>query len=143
MTAGEGDLLGVGGTRLIQLREIVADNGSLVVGELPQTLPFVVRRFFMLYGIPAGEARGTHAHRECGQFLVCLRGSVTALVDDGRARREVILDRPDLGLYMPPLTWGTQRDYSADAILLVFASDPYDAADYIEDYKEFLTLTAR
>ena len=140
MSGDEAELLGVGATRLIQLREIVADNGSLVVGEVPQTLPFVVRRFFALYGIPAGEARGTHAHRECEQFLVCLRGSVTALVDDGRSQREVVLDRPDLGLYMPRLTWGTQSEYSADAVLMVFASDPYDAADYVEDYQEFLTL---
>lgn len=138
-----GDALGVGGTRLIELREIVADNGSLVVGELPNTLPFVARRFFTLYGIPAGEARGTHAHRACEQFLVCLRGSVTALVDDGSTRRELVLDRPDRGLYMPPLTWGTQSDYSADALLLVFASHEYEAADYIEDYAEFLGLVAR
>ena len=139
----DGDQLGVGGTRLIQLHEIVADNGSLVVGEVPATLPFVTRRFFALYGIPAGEARGTHAHRRCEQFLVCLRGSVTALVDDGTSQRTVILDRPDLGLYMPPLIWGTQSEYSDDALLLVFASDPYDAADYIEDYDEFLELIAR
>jgi len=132
--------LGVGGSRLISLREIVAENGSLVVGEVPGTLPFVTRRFFALYGIPAGEARGTHAHRECEQFLVCLRGSVTALVDDGRDQREVVLDRPDLGLYMPKLTWGTQSDYSADALLVVFASHEYDAGDYIEDYHEFLAL---
>jgi hypothetical protein len=138
-----GGLLGVGGTRLIELREITAENGSLVVGELPDTLPFVARRFFALYGIPAGEARGTHAHRECEQFLVCLRGSVTALVDDGTAQRTVVLDRPDLGLYMPRLTWGTQSEYSDDALLVVFASDPYDAADYIEDYAEFLELVAR
>ena len=134
--------LGVGGTQLIRMREIVAENGSLVVGELPETLPFVARRFFALYGIPAGEARGTHAHRECEQFLVCLRGSVTALVDDGRTQREVVLDRPDLGLYMPALTWGTQSRYSDDALLVVFASHEYDAADYIEDYDEFLTLAA-
>lgn len=139
MTAA-GESLGVGATRLIELREITAENGSLVVGEVPDSLPFVARRFFALYGIPAGEARGTHAHRECEQFLVCLRGSVTALVDDGRTRREIVLDRPDRGLYMPPLTWGTQSDYSADALLLVFASHEYSASDYIEDYDEFLTL---
>jgi hypothetical protein len=140
MSTEAGGELGVGGSRLITLREIVADNGSLVVGEVPGTLPFVSRRFFALYGIPAGEARGTHAHRECEQFLVCLRGSVRALVDDGRTQRTVLLDRPDLGLYMPKLTWGTQSDYSHDALLLVFASHEYDAADYIEDYEEFLGL---
>lgn len=132
--------LGVGETRLISLREIVDVNGSLLVGEVPDTLPFVARRFFALYDIPAGEARGTHAHRECEQFLVCLRGSVTALVDDGRTRREVRLDRAELGLYMPRLTWGTQSDYSPDALLMVFASHGYDADDYIHDYDEFRSL---
>ena len=138
MTSGEA--LGVGATRLIALREITADNGSLVVGEVPGSLPFVVRRFFALYGIPEGEARGTHAHRECEQFLVCLRGSVTALVDDGRTQQTVSLDRPDIGLYMPRLTWGTQSNYSHDALLMVFASHEYDAADYIEDYDEFVAI---
>jgi hypothetical protein len=133
------DALGVGAVRLIALTRIVADNGELIVGDDPQ-LPFTTRRFFVLQNIPAHEARGTHAHRKCQQFLVCLQGSVTALVDDGVTRREVVLDDPSVGLYMPALTWGTQSRYSADAVLLVLASDPYDADDYIHDYDEFLSL---
>jgi dTDP-4-dehydrorhamnose 3,5-epimerase-like enzyme len=130
------------GARLVELTSIVADNGSLVVGELPEQLPFVVQRFFTLFDVPAGEIRGTHAHRECEQFLVCMRGSVTALVDDGTAKEEVVLDRPSVGLYMPPLTWGAQHRYSPDAVLVVFASHPYDADDYIHDYEEFKGLSS-
>lgn len=135
------DELGVGGARLVPLSHIVADNGELIVADDPQ-LPFVARRFFVLQHIPAGEARGIHAHRRCEQFLVCLRGSVTALVDDGRTSREVVLDDPSRGLYMPALTWGTQKDYSDDALLLVLASDPYDADDYIHEYSEFQRLVS-
>lgn len=138
--SGETGDLGVGATRLIALPQIVADNGSLVVAEHPAGLPFVARRMFALFGVPEGEARGIHAHRECEQFLICLRGSVTALVDDGHNRRELLLDRPDRGLYMPALTWGTQRDYSPDALLLVLASHEYDGDDYIHDYAEFQQL---
>ncbi len=134
--------LEVGGTRLITLPQMIADNGSLVVAEHPAGLPFVARRAFALFGVPAGAARGIHAHRECEQLLICLRGSVTALVDDGTTRREVVLDRPDLGLYMPALTWGTQRDYSADALLLVLASHEFDGDDYIHEYAEFQQLVA-
>lgn len=136
------DLGQVRGARLVELTSIVAENGSLVVGQNPDQLPFTVRRIFTLFGIPAGEVRGTHAHRQCEQFLICLRGTVTAGVDDGAYRAEVVLDRPSVGLYMPTLTWGMQYEYSPDAVLVVLASDPYDADDYIHDYEEFVTLAA-
>ena len=134
------DLDHVRGVRLVELKQVIAENGSLVIGEQPTELPFAAARIFTLYDIPEGEVRGTHAHRVCEQFLVCLRGSVTAVVDDGENRAEVVLDRPSLGLYMPALTWGTQYRYSADALLVVLASDPYDAGDYIHDYDEFTAL---
>lgn len=130
----------VRGVCMIELQEIVGDNGRLVVAETPVGLPFVAMRVFTLMDIPEGEARGTHAHRQCEQFLICMRGSVTAVIDDGTRREERILDRPTVGLFMPALTWGTQYNYSSDALLVVLASDPYDAADYIEDYSEFLEM---
>jgi UDP-2-acetamido-3-amino-2,3-dideoxy-glucuronate N-acetyltransferase len=138
--ADSGIAIDVEGVSLIQLPKITGENGSLIVAELGAGLPFTARRMFTLQEIPAGEARGIHAHRECEQFLMCMRGSVTAVVDDGIHRQEVKLDSPTLGLYMPAMTWGTQYDYSPDALLVVLASDPYDAGDYIEDYDEFRTL---
>lgn len=131
----------VRGVRLVPLTEISAENGRLVIGEAPGQLPFTVERIFTLFEIPEGEVRGTHAHRHCEQFLICQRGAVTAVVDDGTHRAEVVLDSPSVGLYMPALTWGTQYRYSADAVLLVLASDAYDADDYIHDYVEFQGLS--
>ena len=106
------------------------------------TLP---ERFFVVYDVPTQEVRGAHAHRRCEQFLVCLRGSVNAIVDDGTARAEYLLDNPATGLYMPAMTWGSQYRYSDDAVLLVIASHAYDPDDYIRDYHEFLDVarTAR
>lgn len=132
--------IAVEGVSLVELPKITSENGSLIVAELGAGLPFTAKRMFTLLEIPSGEARGIHAHRRCEQFLVCLRGSVTAVVDDGQHRQEFRLDSPRLGLYMPAMTWGTQYDYSADALLVVLASDPYEADDYIEEYDEFLTL---
>jgi UDP-2-acetamido-3-amino-2,3-dideoxy-glucuronate N-acetyltransferase len=134
------ELTTVRGVRRIELQEIVAANGRLVVAEQPTGLPFAATRIFTLMDIPGAETRGTHAHRQCEQLLICMRGSVNAAVDDGTTREELILDRPTVGLYMPALTWGGQYNYSSDAILVVLASDPYDADDYIEDYSEFLAL---
>jgi len=134
--------VGVGGVQVFDLPRVNSENGSLIVGEFGASLPFIVRRIFTLLEVPRAEARGIHAHRRCEQFLICQRGSVTAVVDDGENREELRLDSPSTGLYMPPMIWGTQYDYSPDAILLVLASENYDRADYIEDYDEYLAALA-
>lgn len=129
--------LGVGGA-FVQLMQRVNDpRGSLSVGEFERDLPFRPKRYFVVFDVPSQELRGEHAHRACHQFLICLHGSCRAIVDDGAVRQEVLLDRPDVGLYMPPMIWGTQHSYTRDAVLLVLASHEYDAADYIRTYDEF------
>jgi len=115
-------------------------RGSLTVGEFERQIPFTPQRYFMVFGVPNREIRGEHAHRVCHQFLICVRGSCAVVADDGHQRVEVMLDAPELGIYLPPMTWGIQYKYSEDALLLVFASHHYDAADYIRDYDDFLTL---
>lgn len=122
------------------LTSVVDMRGSLVAGEIDKNIPFSPKRFFVVHDVPSREIRGEHAHHACEQYMICVAGSVRAVVDDGTRRVEHVLDRPDRGLYMPPLTWGTQYDYSPDAILLVLASHAYDAEDYIRDYEEFLAI---
>ncbi len=120
---------------------VISDlRGDLTVGEFQKQIPFTPLRYFMVFGVPSREIRGEHAHRECHQFLICVKGSCAAMADDGRQRVEVLLDGPEKGLYLPPGTWGVQYKYSADAVLLVFASHHYDAADYLRDYDEFLAF---
>ena len=116
-------------------------RGSLAAIEFAD-LPFVPRRFFTVFDVPSADVRGQHAHHSCQQVLVALAGSVTCLVDDGRRRASYVLASPGVGLYMPARTWGTQYQYSTDAVLGVFASHRYDAADYIRTYDEFLAVIA-
>ena len=94
----------------------------------------------MVFNVPTVEVRGEHAHRELHQFLICLKGQCTVAVDDGHHRDEVVLDRPNVGLHLPPMIWASQYQYSPDAVLLVLASDVYKAEDYIRDYDEYLAL---
>jgi acetyltransferase-like isoleucine patch superfamily enzyme/dTDP-4-dehydrorhamnose 3,5-epimerase-like enzyme len=117
-------------------------RGNLTVGDFDKEIPFVPLRYFMVFGVPSKEVRGEHAHKECHQFLICVRGSCAVVADDGTYRVEVALDAPNRGLYLPPMTWGVQYKYSADALLLVFASHYYNASDYVRDYSSFLALTA-
>ena len=135
---------GVQGSRVkgVQLRRfpLVTDlRGSLSVGEFDKEVPFAPKRYFLVFGVPTAETRGEHAHLVCQQFLVAVKGSVSVVADDGEHREEFLLDRPDLGLHLPAMTWATQYRYSQDAVLLVFASDSYDPADYIRDYESFLS----
>lgn len=118
-------------------------RGVLTAGEFLREIPFEPKRYFMVSDVPGKEVRGEHAHRMCKQFLVCIRGSVAVVVDDGTRAEEIELNASNHGLYVPPLTWAVQYRYSPDALLLVFASDYYDAADYVRDYEEFRTLVKR
>lgn len=119
-------------------------RGELTALEFERDLPFVPRRSFIVFNVPSAKVRGEHAHRVCHQLLYCVAGSVHGLADDGVHREEFVLDRPNVGLYLPPMTWGTQYKYSADAVLLVFASHLYDGNDYIREYETFLSeLKAR
>jgi len=129
----------VGGVTVHRLPVFADLRGSLSVGEFPKQVPFVPKRYFIVFEVPGKDVRGEHAHRRCHQFLVCLRGSLSVVVDDGQSSEEIALDRPGIGLYLPPMIWAVQYRYSSDALLLVFASDPYDTGDYIRDYDEFLS----
>jgi UDP-2-acetamido-3-amino-2,3-dideoxy-glucuronate N-acetyltransferase len=113
-------------------------RGNLSARELGRGLPFVPERCFLVFDVPTKEVRGEHAHRACKQLLVCLRGGVAVVCDDGSHRQEFALDTPELALYLPPMVWGIQYKYSADALLLVLASHAYDPGDYIRDYDQFL-----
>lgn len=127
----------VKGVSIHYMPRIADMRGSLTVGEFGHSIPFEVKRYFMVFDVPSKETRGEHAHKECHQFLICVRGSCAVVADDGTSREEILLDSPDMGLHLPPMTWGIQYKYSADAVLLVFASHHYDADDYIRNYSEF------
>ncbi|HTJ10952.1 MAG TPA: FdtA/QdtA family cupin domain-containing protein [Dinghuibacter sp.] len=106
-------------------------------------IPFSVRRVFYLYDIPGGESRGAHAHRECHQFLIAASGSFEVYMDDGKTKRIVQLNRPYVGLHVPPGIWASEINFSSGSICLVLASHKYDPADYIRDYEEYLTYIKR
>jgi UDP-2-acetamido-3-amino-2,3-dideoxy-glucuronate N-acetyltransferase len=128
----------VKGVTLRRLRRVEDIRGSLAAGQCPEEVPFVPRRFFLTFDVPGREVRGEHAHRRCHQFIFCARGAVSLVVDDGRRSEEFRLDSPHVAVHVPPMIWTVQYNYSPDALLVVLASEPYDPADYIRDYDDFL-----
>jgi dTDP-4-dehydrorhamnose 3,5-epimerase-like enzyme len=130
----------VAGVVLHRLTLVDDPRGMLSAAEVAREIPFEVKRYFVVFQVPTEEMRGEHAHRVQYHFLVCVHGRCSVLADDGVHRHEFLLDAPNLGLYIAPMTWAVQYKFSRDAVLLVLASGHYDPADYIRNYAEFLSL---
>jgi len=128
----------VSGVSIVRLPIIKESRGNLLVAEYGKYLPFVPKRYFLVFDVPSREIRGDHAHKKLRQFLTCIKGSCSIVVDDGNNREEILLDTMEVGIYLPPMIWSIQYKYSPDAILLVLVSDVYKADDYIRDYEKFL-----
>lgn len=123
---------------VIELPRIENRAGNITPIHGMKNVPFDIKRVFYSYDIPGGEARGAHAHKECHQFIVAASGSFEVMLDDGRNKRTVLLNRPFYGLHVPPGIWAAEQGFSSGAICLVLASDLYAEDDYIRDYQEFL-----
>ena len=113
-------------------------RGSLCVIEGERDTPFPIARVYYIFGTEAGVARGFHAHRTLRQVAVCVRGSCSMMLDDGRVQRTIAMDRPDLTVEIGPMIWHEMSDFSDDAVLMVLADQPYEETDYIRDRARFV-----
>jgi dTDP-4-dehydrorhamnose 3,5-epimerase-like enzyme len=124
---------------LIYFKDLGDERGNLVVIEGEgMDIPFDIKRVFYIYGSDATVVRGQHANRETEFLLVNVKGSSKVKVDNGTDSEVIVLDRPGMGLYIPPMLWKDMYDFSPDSVLLVLASRHYDGKEYIRDYQEYL-----
>lgn len=124
--------------QLIDLPKITDPRGNLTFAESLSMVPFEIKRAYWVYDVPGGESRGGHAHKQLRQLVVALSGSFHVTLDNGRERETILLNHPWQGLLIETNTWRTLDDFSSGAVCMVLASEHYDAADYLEDYDEFL-----
>ncbi len=124
---------------IIEFAKIKNRAGNISPIEGMNNLPFEIARTFYLYDIPGGEERGAHAHKECHQLLIAASGSFDIQLYDGVIKRTVTLNKPYLGLHIPPGIWAAEKNFSSGAICLVLASHKYIESDYIRDINEYLT----
>ena len=114
------------------------NRGQLVSLEEYNDIPFEIKRVYFMYDTIEGVIRGRHAHRNLQQILFCVHGSVKVLLDNGKEKKIVPLEKPYEGVYIANNMWREMYDFSPDAVLMVLASEVYNEADYIRDYDEFL-----
>ena len=123
---------------LVDLPHHFENNGDLIVLEGNKHVPFSIARVFIVRA-PAGEIRGQHSHKACTQFLTCHSGSVEVICDDGKDQVTHLLNKPNQGLLIPPGIWAQQTYLTENSVLTVLCDRPYEAADYIREYDEFIT----
>lgn len=114
------------------------ERGMLVALEEHNDIPFEIKRVYYMYDTKEGVRRGFHAHKSLEQILICIHGSCKILMDNGKEKKIVSLEKPYEGLYISNDIWREMYDFSPDAVLMVLASDVYREEDYIRDYDEFI-----
>ena len=124
---------------VVRLRQHKREDGSLtVIPDVgPEGLGITVRRVFTVTDVPAGAVRGNHAHRDCTQVVVCLRGRVSIRIDDGRDEMTVELTGSNQALSIPPGLWNRLTFDGPDTVIAVFCDEPYTEEDYLRDRAEY------
>ena len=126
--------------RLIEFSQMGDERGHLVIVEGNQDIPFDIKRVFYIYGSDKDVIRGRHANHKSEFVLINVAGTSKIRVDDGTNQKVYHLDRPHIGIYLPRLVWKDMYDFSKDSVLLVLASEHYDADEYIRDYDKYLEV---
>jgi hypothetical protein len=134
MTPAAPDVAGCG---WLAIRGSADPRGRINFVETGTDLDFSLRRAFWIHGVPAGEDRGHHAHRAARLLVIAVSGAVDLLLDDGRRRETVRLDKPDLGMLVGTMVWHELHRFAAGTVVLVLASTAYAEADYIREYGDF------
>ena len=122
--------------RLVELPQYADPRGSIVVAQLGDALPFLVKRARWIHSVVQGATRGGHAHRATEQLFVAVAGRATALVFDGEHQRQLPLERPDMGLYVPPMNWIELHDFTPGTVVLLLSSTEYEEGDYVREREE-------
>ena len=113
--------------QLVECRSFIDSRGRLTVAE--SELPFRPARLFWITEA-ANQHRGGHGHKRTRMVLFALAGRIRIDVRGPDGSSTYILEHPGMGLVLEPEDWHTM-DFLGDAILLVAASEPFDADDYV------------
>ncbi|QGY01249.1 WxcM-like domain-containing protein [Methylobacterium mesophilicum SR1.6/6] len=123
---------------LIEFRHILDNRGALTPIEAEKDVPFAIRRVYFIYDVSHGAVRAGHSHKELQQVLIAISGSFKVHLDDGHTRQTFLLNRPNIGLYVPRMVWRDIDEFSGGAVCLSLASQHYEESDYYREYDTFL-----
>ena len=87
--------------------------------------------------------RGGHAHIETDQIIIAIHGRFNIRINNGREEKTIHMNNPEIGLYIPRLTFTEFSDISPDAVCLVLANTHYDMSKSLRTFAEFITFINR
>jgi hypothetical protein len=129
--------------QIFDLPRINDPRGNLSFIEAGRHIPFDIRRVYYLYDVPGGAERGGHAHKALHQLIIAMSGSFDIHLDDGYAKKTILMNRSYYGLYVCPMIWREIDNFSSGAVCMVLASDYYDELDYYREYNDFINDAKR
>ncbi len=124
--------------KLVSFKTLGDERGSLIALEEDYNTPFAIKRVYYIFDTKEDVRRGYHAHIDLKQIAICVKGSCTFVIDNGKSKEEIRLSSPNQGLLIEGLIWREMYDFSPDCVLLVLASEHYNEDDYIRDYDNFI-----
>lgn len=130
----------VNDVKIIELPKFLDARGNLSFAENFKQIPFEIKRTYWIYDVPGGENRGGHAYKENEELIIALSGSFDVIVDDGKNKKIITLNRSYYGLYVPKGIWREMENFSTNSFALEFGSKHFDKEDYIRDYNQFLKM---
>ena len=125
---------------ILFFKDLGDERGKLVVIEGGEAVPFDIKRVFYIYGSDSTVVRGQHANKKSEFVLINVAGKSKVKITDGKESMVVELDKPMMGVYLPPMIWKEMYDFSSDSVLLCLASTHYNSEEYIRDYDDFLKI---
>ncbi len=132
----------LGWVKLINIPKII-DDCNLYFAQTPDHIPFKVRRVYFITSANTRLPRGFHAHKKNQQAIFCIQGSMKLILDNGKNKKEVVLDKPNMGVFLDKMIWHEMLDFKKNTILLVLASQIFNEKDYVRDYEKFKKRTAK
>ena len=124
---------------LIDLKVNGDERGKLIALEsLKDIVPFEVKRVYWIYDTIPDLVRGKHAHKNLEQIIVAIDGACQFVLDNGKMKETIWLNRPNQALYIGKNMWREMHHFSYGCKLMVLASEYYDEKEYIRNYDDFI-----
>ena len=126
-------------SKIIKFKKIHSQgNGVLTPVYNNIDIPFNLKRVYYIYDIPSAAERGGHAHKSQSSVIIAASGSFNVIISDGINKKEIHLNDPSHGLFVPAMLWRELNNFSNGSVCLVLASIKYNEEDYYRNYDNFI-----
>ena len=127
------------GVKLIDIKKVVESDGTLIVMEEGNQIPFAIKRIFMVLNVADGKSRGDHATKKTKLILFPISGSCNVVVDNGTEKETFFMNDPSKGLYIEEMLWRSMQNFTKDCVMMAVCDRPFFLFyETYDDYNDFI-----